>query len=28
VITARTHIGEGFGYYAYFADLEGNVIGL
>ncbi len=28
VVTARTHIGEGFGYYAYFADPEGNVIGL
>ncbi len=28
VVTARTHIGEGFGYYAYFADPEGNVVGL
>ncbi|OGD72329.1 MAG: hypothetical protein A2Y64_00460 [Candidatus Coatesbacteria bacterium RBG_13_66_14] len=28
VVTPKTHIGEGLGYYAYFADTEGNVIGL
>jgi predicted enzyme related to lactoylglutathione lyase len=28
VVTPKTHIGEGFGYYAYFTDTEGNVIGL
>jgi predicted enzyme related to lactoylglutathione lyase len=27
-VTPKTHIGEGFGYYAYFADTEGNVVGL
>ena len=32
IVTPKTHIGEGFGYYAYFADTEsqptGNAIGL